>query len=268
MARVFTLRKHGAFVASAVILATTYGGAAHADASRPSGTRKPDASQAPTSDELADQAFKAYEVNDFATAVELYLKAFQISGDVRILYNVASIYDKKLQNAKLAEEFYLRYLKSKGTEPELLKKASDRLLGMKDERDSPSEKAESVSAEPASPPSTAQPSQRTIGVVIAGAGVVAIGVGVAFGVSALSQADDLHTQCPNDICPNAEGPTLRDDASSAATLATVFILGGVALAGAGAVAFFLAPHEARSTGLRVRPTVDRARAGLALAWTF
>lgn len=72
--------------------------------------------------------------------------------------------------------------------------------------------------------------------VLAGAGVVGLGVGTAFAFMAKSSNDDSMAEChPDD--PNVCSPTgvdLRNDALAQGNVATVaFIVGGAALAGAG-----------------------------------
>ena len=84
-------------------------------------------SEAQTADELSQQAFEKYQAADYPGAVALYMKAYEKSVDARILFNIAQIYDKKVQDRDLATEFYRRYLKSTVTEPELVAKATGRI---------------------------------------------------------------------------------------------------------------------------------------------
>lgn len=91
------------------------------------------------------------------------------------------------------------------------------------------------------PPAHDTPSwQRPLGIVLGGAGVVAIGVGAFFGARAISKNNDLENACPRTECASANRP-LQSSADSAATLSTAFWIGGAALLGAGAVVFFTAP---------------------------
>jgi hypothetical protein len=232
----------------------------------------------PSAEQLAEQAFKAYEAGDFGGAVGLYMQSFQISGDARVLFNVASIYDKKLHDRALAEDFYRRYLKSTTTEPELVKKANDRLVELKKESETSSNDKDAKGAAPPrhdEPPPPRQEPQtstfpwRPVGLGLAGVGVVGVAIGAIFGLSALSKADDLKTTCPNDVCPDEGGPTLRDDAASAATASTILFTGGLVLVAGGAALFFLAPKTATTTnGVRMQPNVGRTGAGFALSGSF
>ena len=103
--------------------------------------------------------------------------------------------------------------------------------------------------------------QRTVGLVVGGAGVVGLGIGIAFGFVSKSTYDHaLTSECGN----NASACTLQgqQDGQTAHTQATTstvsFIAGGALLAG-GAVLFFTAPK-----GMTVTPTVGREGAGLSL----
>jgi hypothetical protein len=91
--------------------------------------------------------------------------------------------------------------------------------------------------------------QRTIGYVVGGVGVVGVGLGAYFGISAASQ----DANCPDRVCATPADKRAIDDAKSSATVANVAIgLGAVAL-GVGAVLVLTAPRASRvqvSAGLR------------------
>jgi hypothetical protein len=83
--------------------------------------------------------------------------------------------------------------------------------------------------------------QRVLGIVAGGIGLVGVGVGTFFGLQASSNWSDAKKECASyPYGCSAKGISLKDDAASQATLSTVgFIVGGVGLA-AGAVLFFTA----------------------------
>lgn len=88
-------------------------------------------------------------------------------------------------------------------------------------------------------------SQRTIGLVVAGVGVAAIGVGGIFGLMSIgkgSDADDPARCDSNNQC-DAAGIELRKDARSLGNLSTVFVIAGAALGAGGAALFFTAPKS-------------------------
>jgi hypothetical protein len=102
------------------------------------------------------------------------------------------------------------------------------------------------------PPSSttlAQPSsrwggQRIGGVVVAGAGLVSLAVGAAFGASALSQMSTSNQGCTGTVCRTTPAYDARQNAGSDATLSTATLVAGGALLAVGAVVFFTAPSGA------------------------
>jgi hypothetical protein len=92
------------------------------------------------------------------------------------------------------------------------------------------------------PPSPARPEQglttrQTLGIVIAGVGVVGVGLGTYFGVKAISKNSDAEGFCqPNALC-SREGITLTDNAREAATASNIAFAAGGALVAIGGVVF-------------------------------
>jgi serine/threonine-protein kinase len=85
--------------------------------------------------------------------------------------------------------------------------------------------------------------QRTMGIVVGAAGVVGIGVGSFFGLSAIAKNSDAEKHCSNTICRDSEGADLTDEAKNAATGANIaFGVGLAALAG-GLVLYLTAPSQ-------------------------
>lgn len=84
--------------------------------------------------------------------------------------------------------------------------------------------------------------QKTVAAVVAGAGVVGLGVSGLIVMSAKSKYDDSSAYCSGNYC-QPDGLSLRDDARSKGTIAT--IVGGIGLAaiGTGAVLFFTSPKS-------------------------
>ncbi len=97
-------------------------------------------------------------------------------------------------------------------------------------------------------------SQRTLGIVVAAAGVVGLGVGSYFGLTALSDSNKAKETCPNAACPSATAVQQNDDAKSNARIADVVLPIGLAGAIAGSLLYFLAP----AGGPRIEPVVARA----------
>ena len=111
-------------------------------------------------------------------------------------------------------------------------------------------------------PSRSLGTQRTIALVVAGVGVVGLGVGSVVGLRALSKNSDSNAagRCVGNTC-DAAGKQLRDDARSAGNLSTVgFVAGGVLLAG-GAALWFTAPS---ASSVQVGPAVGSGGYGASL----
>ena len=116
------------------------------------------------------------------------------------------------------------------------------------------------------PPATAEahggwPVQRTIALVVGGVGIVGLGIGGFFGARAFAEsgdADDLAKKgCDEDGC-DPDVIAHRNDAEDAATLSTVFMVGGGVLAAAGVVLFVTAP-DAGTPEVAVRASAHDVR---------
>jgi serine/threonine-protein kinase len=111
--------------------------------------------------------------------------------------------------------------------------------------------------------------QRIIGLTVAGAGVVGIGIGAVFGIVAMNKENSaLGSDCTADKYCNQQGLQLGQDAHSAATASTIaFAAGAVAVAG-GLTLYFLAPKNpaAPAVGLRASGLPGGASLGLVGAW--
>jgi len=111
------------------------------------------------------------------------------------------------------------------------------------------------------------------GLVMAGLGVVGIGVGSYFGVMTFSKWSDAKSRCKNGDCDQA-GFDAASAAKTNGNVSTVgFVAGGVLLAG-GAALFFLAPGTSSAPGgkdkgsLWVAPQVAASGAGAAVGGRF
>jgi hypothetical protein len=98
-----------------------------------------------------------------------------------------------------------------------------------------------------SPPAVGPSTPRILASVAGGAGLIALGVSVAFGLSAQGANADSRAECRNDVCTQ-KGVGLRADAHADATRATVLGVGGGAAFAAGLLLWILDPghREARS----------------------
>jgi hypothetical protein len=88
---------------------------------------------------------------------------------------------------------------------------------------------------PASPPGSSgtEHGNHTLGWVVGGAGVAAIGVGAFFGVRAISKRHESDGQCPTDITCSPEGVTLNQQATTAAWVSNIGVGTGLVAVVAG-----------------------------------
>src|SRR5262249_46092864 len=99
--------------------------------------------------------------------------------------------------------------------------------------------------------------------VVMGAGVVGLGVGTLFALSAKSRYDDSLNHCDrtnHDLC-DPQGVSTRNDARSAGNVATAALGGGAAAVVVGGVVWLTAPSGARPTSAAsvvVAPTLGGA----------
>jgi hypothetical protein len=229
---------------------------------------------------FANQAFDAYQAGDFANALQLYLKANSILPAAAVYYNIARIYDTKLGDTALAEDFYRKFINQPGADPQLVLKATARLAALRSETASKGREAAastpdpqvSAAPEPASPPPDQDlgRGQRFAGYVVGGVGLVGLGLGTIFGLRAQSKKSDADNSCDGAGCTNQQGVDSMDAAHSAATVSTVtFAIGGAAMAGA--VLLLLtapsAPEPAQAAepgSLHLVPALGPQSAGLTL----
>ncbi len=122
--------------------------------------------------------------------------------------------------------------------------------------------AESATDSPAAPVDSAGRTQRIVGIVSSGAGIVGLGVGAFFGLRVAAKNDESKENCAGNRC-NQLGFDARQSALDAATVSTIaFIAGGALLAG-GVVLYLTAPRG-RASSLAVGPMVGAAEGGGAI----
>jgi len=131
---------------------------------------------------------------------------------------------------------------------------------------------------PDSDASGARTTRLTLAAIVGGVGLVATGVGVAFGASASAKWSDAETACPNGHCRAEAARKIGEDAGTSADLSTLlFIIGGVGL-GTGVVLWLTAPGVGGANsatgastskhGLHLTPLMTRESGGLMLGGTL
>ncbi len=101
--------------------------------------------------------------------------------------------------------------------------------------------------------------QRPLAVAVAGAGVVGLGVGTAFGFLAKSSYDQSNQNAgcdKNGFC-SADAKALHDSAVTKGTIGTVVFVGGAAFVAGGVILWLTAPKAPAQVGLTPRGPVVR-----------
>ena len=109
--------------------------------------------------------------------------------------------------------------------------------------------------------------RKTIGLVVGGVGVVALGVGTVFGLRASSKWGERNDHCTAAGC-DAQAVNAYKDAKSAALLADIGLAVGVVAIGAGVVLFVTAPSSEKTTAVHVVPSVSTNAGGLSVLGSF
>lgn len=110
--------------------------------------------------------------------------------------------------------------------------------------------------------------QRTVGVIVGGVGIVGIGFGTYFGLSAISKNSDAKKLCDGSVCHDPKGATLTDDARKAATVSNVAFGVGLAALGTGVVLYLTAPSEKTARSFSISPMAARRGGGLSFGGLF
>ena len=138
----------------------------------------------------------------------------------------------------------------------------------------PAQPSKPVAAPPATTraaPSTREPAAddaggtSTLGYVIGGVGVAAVGFGSYFGIRAMSAWNDRNDHCDGTGCDEA-GLVAGDDADGYAKLSNVGF--GIGLIGLGLGTYLVLSDDAGARGTRIEPTVASSGGGVTLrgAW--
>jgi hypothetical protein len=117
-------------------------------------------------------------------------------------------------------------------------------------------------------PAEGQSGTRTVGFVVGGVGIVALGVGAIFGLSALFKRSDADKLCPSSPCSNSEGVDDSKSAKSTALVADILMGVGIVATGVGAYLVLRSPSQASTTSAKLAPLVRRDGAGLAAEVTW
>jgi hypothetical protein len=277
-----------------------------AHAADPPPASPPAASSPATAEQLAGEAYQQHTAGHYAEAIAKYLEAYEISKAGVILFNVATIYDRRLRERELAEDYYRRYLGAPDAEPELVKKANDRLTALKKEDADAASAAKAASVAPLpstapAPPPAAAPAPapasspasspaeaprdasspgrplRTAGIVVGAVGIAGVGASLVLGLVAKGKNDDANAICNGAACSSDRGVSLAKDAGTFATASTVAFVTGLVLVGGGVTMYLVAPRDtsasstssaSASPSVTLGPLFGATSAGMSVRGSF
>ena len=104
--------------------------------------------------------------------------------------------------------------------------------------------------------------QRTVGVIVGGAGLSAAGVGSYFGIQALLKNRDARDLCPESPCSDPKGTALSGDAMDHGTRANVLFAVGGAVLTTGVVLYVTAPKKKKQASWNLVPVTGGALVGV------
>lgn len=231
--------RHSIGAAIAVLVAFSLA-PVRAAAGEPSPT---DASPVTVAERRAAEAFQAYARKDYATAIALYLQAYDAAPSGSILYNIARIYDVKLHDRAQALSFYKRYVADPEAQPELIAISNQRLRELSNPGNVEVAPVVRDAAPRPAPEAVEQrrggwSALRWTGVAVGAVGLAGIGLGSGYGLAAMSKANVAKGACAGNACTSQAGVDAAKNARSLGTVSTVGFVAGGALLAAGAVLFF------------------------------
>ena len=212
---------------------------------------------------LGLEARAAYKAKNYDGAVALYLEAYDAAASPAILYNIAFIYDKKLNDREIALQYYNRVHSSSDAPDELKRKAQARITELSATPTGPTppdpppsdpatidppprDPTPSDPNPPTDPPNVSGPDKPVWPWIVAGAGAAILGGGIALGVVAGGTADDFAA-----ATEAADKRSLQSAARTEAAAADIMmVVGGAALA-TGVVLFFVVEPDSPDDGASV-----------------
>jgi tetratricopeptide (TPR) repeat protein len=222
---------------------------------------------------LAAQAFDAYERKEYRQAIELYQRALDAASSADILYNIARVYDVGLHDSARASEYYRRYLAEPKVQSPRRQLAEQRVAALQ-----PPPLSAAIETDPAAAiadtaplqPSSSWTWRETSAVALAGSGVIALGIGAGFAISAASQSDTWKQDCDGNVCQSQRGVDAAHTAADRAGVATIALAAGGALLAGGAAIWFLGTkhEESPRVALQVVPTGPAAQVGCSFSSSF
>lgn len=215
-------------------------------------------------EQLADRGLRLFQAGDFKGAVKAYREAYQFEPVGALLYNIAFIYDKKLNDPLLALDYYRRFVNAPDADRDTRLAAYERIVELTQEQlDRERQQPKPPQTPPEQQPKPVESSQRLVGWIVAGSGAGVALLGGVFGLL----ASQTHAEF-EDAVDVGDRKDLRETGETQALIADIGLGVGAAALITGLVLVFTAEDApaATATGLRVGPSADGF--GLSIGGSF
>lgn len=238
-----------------------------------------------------EEAYKAgtklFEKEDFAGAREQYLAAYEIIPEPFLLLNIGSTYRRE-NNSPKAVEYYRRFLEEAAPANEYRAQVTQIVEELEQQiADEERKHREEEAAQPpppaasivdpvvesvVDPADTPRPGNgmRVGGLVTAGVGAVALGIGVQQGLRARS----IHDELEGKMTGTEWTPEIQDrfeQGESAETRAVILTIGGGVILATGVTLYLLGRHRDNAEerpSVTLAPYTDGTSTGFAVAGSF
>lgn len=198
---------------------------------------------------LAEEANATEAAGEHQRALDLYLRAQELAPAAAILFDVAFIYDRRLEKPLLAADFYRRSLAAADVSPELADRARARIAELERRGSSSDALDPSRAAEGAARPQARWGPMKIAGLGLGAVGLAGLGASGVLGLLAKSKDEDAERLCNGDRCVDPHGLELTDAAVQLTTAANITFVAGAVLLAAGATLLLL-PSAGPSSGAR------------------
>lgn len=219
---------------------------------------------------LADRGLKCFQARDFECAVKAYREAYQFEPLAPLLYNIAFIYDKKLDEPALALDYYRRFVNAPDAPTETKLAAYERIVELQPIVDKIEQDKRKGAPGPGPGPGQGDPqpppppppddTQATVGWITVGVGGALLATG---GIFALLADQDATTQ--DSTTDPVEWNDLRDSGPTKALVADIGMAVGGAAVIAGLIVVLTADDSPAPAEAEPKVTVGPSASGVGLS---
>jgi hypothetical protein len=218
----------------------------------------------------AAEAFAAYRGHEYGHALVLYHQALAAAPSADIAYNIARVYDLGLKDRRQAIHWYERYRSDPAAVANRVEAATRRIaeltaaeqaslasaadvdaiareFPLDAERDAADASAAAAARDGLSP-------LRLAALTVGSVGVVSLGLGVGFGLSARAKTDDWKQDCDGNACSSQRGVDAAETAARRANISTIGLGVGGGLLALGALLWLVDrdPEQPADSSARLR----------------